>query len=94
MLNYLKIFSKLLFLFGVVGSIGVALGFAPRMGSVPDILGILGLQVLVGGLILYTFKLEKIGKLDRKKLQYAGWSLVVLLIIVCQIWINIANIKM
>ena len=80
-------------LFGVVGSIALALGFAPRTGSLFVAAGVLGLQALAGGLGLYGFKLEKIGKLDRKKLQYAGWSLVVLLIIVCQIWINIGNIK-
>ena len=92
-LNYLKIFSKLLIVFGGVGSIAIAIGFTPRLGSVSIAVSIMGLQALTGGVILYGFKLEREGQLALKKLQYGGWLLVILLIIICQIWINVGNIK-
>lgn len=92
MLNYLKIFSWLLLTFGLVGFLVIALGFAPEIGSGFAALGLMGIQATVGALILYGFKLNRLGKLDRKYLLYGGWALIVLLVIVGQIWVNISGI--
>lgn len=94
MLNYLKIFGGLLLTFGVVGFLVIALGFAPEIGSRPAALGLMGGQAAVGALILYGFKLNGIGRLDRKYLLYGGWALIVLLVILGQVWVNISDINL
>ena len=93
MLNYLKIFSKLLVLFGCVGLAAIAFGLMPRLGSLTFTLIILLLQILTGAAILYGFKLQSLHKISIKKLQLFGWILVLLLIVMSQVMINIGGIK-
>jgi len=92
-LNYLKIFSKLLVLFGCVGLVAAALGLTPRMGSLSITLLILALQILTGCMILYGFKQQHLGKVSIKSLQSVGWVMVLLLIVVSQVLINLGGIK-
>ncbi len=94
MLNYLRIFSWFLFTFGVVGFVTVFLGFAPKIGSGPAALGLMAVQAIVGGGIVYGFRLLKEERIPRKVLLYGGWALVVVLIIVGQIWVNSAEINL
>jgi len=93
MLNYLKIFSKLLVLFGCAGLAAIAFGLAPRLGSISLILIILLMQLLAGAAILYGFKLQSLDKISTKNLQLVGWILVLLLVVMSQVLINIGGIK-
>lgn len=94
MFDFLRIFSWLLLTFGVVGFVAVALGFAPRAGSFPAVLGLMGTQVIIASAIVYGFRLHRQGKLGRRVLVYGGWALVVLLLIIGQIWINASEINL
>ena len=93
MLNYLKIFSKLLVLFGCAGLAAIAFGLTPRLGSISLILIILVMQLVTGAAILYGFKLQSLDKISIKKLLLFGWILVLLLIVMSQVMINIGGIK-
>ncbi len=93
MLNYLKIFSKLLVLFGCAGLAALAFGLTPRLGSIGLILIILMMQLITGGMILYGFKLQELNKISIKSLQVFGWIMVLLLIVMSQVMINIGGIK-
>jgi len=53
-----------------------------------------GGQAAVGALILYGFKLNGLGRLDRKYLLSGGWALIVLLVILGQVWVNISDINL
>ena len=81
-MHYLKIFSWFLFTFGLVGLIAVAFGLSPGIGSVLATMGALATQVVFSSIILYGFKLNQNGKLNRKALVYGGWLLIVLLIVI------------
>jgi len=94
MLNYLKIFSKLLVLFGCAGLAALVFGLTPRLGSISLIVVILLMQLLTGAAILYGFKLQSLDKISIKKLQLGGWILVLLLIVMSQVMINIGGIKL
>ena len=93
MLNYLKIFSKLLVLFGCAGIAAIAFGLTPRMGSVGMTLIILLIQLLTGGMILYGFKLQSLNKISIKHLQLSGWVMVLMLIVTSQVLISMGGIK-
>ncbi len=94
MFNFLRIFSWLLFTFGLVGALAVIAGFAPGVGSTPAALGLLGTQALFAAAILYGFRLHRTGKLARSSLIYGGWFLVIALIVIGQTWINVADINL
>lgn len=89
MLHYLKIFSVLLFGFGVIRGTALALGFDLGSQIFPGNLGLMLFQALVAGSILYGFRLQREGRLSRKLLLYGGWSLVVALVVIGQIWVNL-----
>lgn len=94
MLNYLRIFSWFLFTFGVVGFVVILTGLAPGIGSIEGGLGLMGLQTVVGGTIVYGFRRLKAETLDRKILLYGGWALVIMLIIIGQVWVNQTQINL
>ncbi|MEP3857889.1 MAG: hypothetical protein ABJM39_12715 [Porticoccus sp.] len=93
MLKFLRIFSWLLFTFGVVGFLAVALGFKPDIGSVASALGILGIQVMFSAMILYGFRLHRQGRIGRHNLVYGSWVVIVALVIIGQVWINISDVN-
>lgn len=93
MLNFLRIFSWLLFTFGVVGFLVVALGFKPDIGPVASALGILGTQVIFSAMILYGFRLHRQGRIGRNNLVYVSWIIVAALMIIGQVWINISDVN-
>lgn len=88
MFNYLRIFSWLLFTFGVVGWIAVALGFHPGISSTQAVMGVLIMQVIIASLIMYGFKLNRIGSISRTALLYGGWALIIALLLIGQLWLN------
>lgn len=94
MLNYLRIFSWFLLTFGVVGFITVFLGLAPQIGSGPAAMGLMLVQAIVGGAIVYGFKLLKEEKIERKLLLYAGWAAVIVLVIGGQVLVNQVEVNL
>jgi len=93
MLNFLRIFSWLLFTFGIVGFMAVAFGFKPEVGPLPSALGILGIQTIFAAVILYGFRLYRKGRIRRNSLVYASWIIVAVLMIIGQVWINISDVN-
>lgn len=94
MLNYLRIFSWFLLTFGVVGFLTILTGLVPNFGSSQAGMGLMGLQALVGGVIVYGFRLLKQEAINPKLLLYGGWIAVIIFVIVGQIWTNQAGIKL
>lgn len=83
-MHYLKIFSWFLLTFGVVGFGAILLGIDPGIGTGSAALAAMGLQVIVAGVVLWGFKLCNADKLSRKLLLWAGWSLLLLYIVLGQ----------
>lgn len=88
MLRYLKIFSWLLFTFAIVGLLALVFGLEPTMTSARKAAGLMALQAAISSLILLGFRMNQAAQLPTKVLLYGGWSLIVLLMIVGQIWLN------
>ncbi|UTF61307.1 hypothetical protein [Gilvimarinus sp. DA14] len=89
MLHYLKIFSWLLFTFAVVGLVALLAGLEPTMTSVYKATWLLVLQTLIASVLLLGFKFYRQGKISQKLLLYSGWTLIAVLVIAGQIWINL-----
>jgi hypothetical protein len=89
MLHYLKIFTWFLFTFAVVGIIALLAGMEPTMTSARKGLGLMAMQLGVASLILLGFRLNSHKRLPRKALLYGGWTLVVLLVVIGQVWLNV-----
>lgn len=88
MLRYLKIFGWFLFTFAIVGIIALLLGVEPTVATARQALGLMIMQAAVSSLILIGFRLNKNQQLPTKALLYGGWSLIILLVIVGQVWLN------
>ena len=91
MLHYLKIFSWFLFTFGIVGLGGVAVGLQPGFATPAEAATILALQTVTAAMILWGFRRYRDGRLREKALIYLGWSLIVLLVLCAQLWLNLKS---
>lgn len=89
MLHYLKIFSWLLFTFAIVGLVALLAGLEPTMTSTFKATWLLALQAIIGGILVAGFKLYRQAKISEKLLLYSGWTLIALLVVVGQIWLNV-----
>ena len=89
MLHYLKIFSWLLFTFAIVGLIALLAGLEPTMTSAYKATWLLLGQTAVASILLLGFKYYRLGKISQKLLLYSGWTLIALLVITGQIWLNL-----
>lgn len=91
MLHYLRIFSWFLLTFGIVGFAAIAIGIDPGIGTGAGAMGVMALQVVIALAILWGFKLNKAEKLSRKVLVFAGWGLVLLLVVVGSVLMNVSG---
>lgn len=88
MLRYLRIFSWFLLTFGVVGFGAAVLGIDMGIGTGPEAMRVMALQVAVAAAIQWGFRLRKASKLDEKLLLYGGWGLVLLYIVLGAVLMN------
>ena len=93
MLHYLRIFSWFLFSFGVAGFFMTWFGLFGDVGSSAAAMGIMALQALVAGGVLYGFRLHKAGKLHESVLLFVGWVLIIAMVIIGQIWMSAAGVR-
>ena len=93
MLHYLRIFSWFLFTFGVAGFVMTGIGLFGDVGSKSAAMGIMALQAMVAGLVLYGFKLHRLGKLHESVLMFFGWVLIITMVIVGQVWMSATGVR-
>lgn len=91
MLQYLRILTWFLLTFGVAGLFSAWFGIDIGIGIGPPVVGLMAVQVVLAGLILWGFRLVKQGKLHPQVLTAGAIVVIVVYIVGGQIWLNVAK---